>query len=118
MAELDLRYLWFAKRHYPFYRRNGLLIALYNPDGKRLLKGDFGVLEAYERIHASFGAERDREPSIILPGTLGHGISKFTASTEWKQQLKPRTQSRWQNEYNWLLCDGSGCLDSFGGGTS
>jgi integrase len=102
MTDQNLPYLWYAKRRYPFYRRNGL-IPVTTPDGRRLLKGDFGVLEAYERIHASFEAEKGREVQAILPGSIGHGISRFTASTEWKQQLKPSTQKRWRNEYNWLL---------------
>jgi integrase len=103
MAELDLQYLWYAKKIYGFYRREGTLTALKDPDCKRLLKGDFGELEAYERIHISFVSEKNAPPrDLVIPGSLRHGIVVFRKSTEWGQ-LAPSSRIKYNYTYDWLL---------------
>jgi integrase len=102
MAQVDLRYLWFATgrhgRRYPFYRREGLLIPLTSLDGRRLKEGDIGIAEAYERIHASFGIERRPMPFI---GTLADVIGKYRADVEY-QKLKPKSKKEYDRWLNWL----------------
>ncbi len=106
MAEVDLPYLWFATgrkgRRYPFYRRAGRLTPITDLDGKRLLGGDFGLFEAYERIHASFVDDTPESDSEIIPGSLRHGIVEFSMSPEF-QQLKPNTKKSYNQAFEWLL---------------
>src|SRR5215475_11219753 len=83
LVKIDVPYLWAATgRHgrlYWFYRRNGQRIPITAPEGRRLGQGDAGFLEAYERIHASFGFKPSDQPS---PGTLAHLISVYRTSPE------------------------------------
>src|SRR5262244_587695 len=69
------------KRPYRYYRRNGKYIPITSPDGRRLQPGDAGFLEAYERIHASFGVELGPPKPII--GTLAHLIDTYRAAPEF-----------------------------------
>jgi integrase len=86
LVKLDLPYLWAATgrrgRQYWFYRRNGRRIPIVSTEGRRLGQGDAGFFEAYERIHASFGAEcREDAPTI---GTLAHLIDVYRDSPEFR----------------------------------
>ena len=101
MAQVDLPYLWAAigrNGTYWYYRRGGQLIPIASPEGQRLKCGDVGFMEAYERIHASFGVERRPAPHI---GTIAHGIDEYRADAEF-QQLKPRTKRRYNQDLGWL----------------
>src|ERR1700758_19535 len=78
LAKLDMPYLYGPKkRRYWYYRRNGRFIPITSPDGRRLQQGEPGFLEAYARIHASFGAESVEDTAI---GTLAHLIDVYRAS--------------------------------------
>jgi integrase len=83
MTRLELPYLWSAqgrRKLYWFYRRNDLRIAIKSPDGRRLAYGDEGFLDAYERIHATFGRAPSEQPT---QGTLSHLIGEYKASPEF-----------------------------------
>jgi hypothetical protein len=58
MTDLEHPFLWLVQsrngRRYPFYRRNGQLIALKVPITNPRLKGELG---ANQRLHASFEAD-------------------------------------------------------------
>jgi integrase len=91
MVKLDPPYLWVATgRHgrYWFYRRNGRLIPLRSPDGRRLQQGELGFFEAYERIHKSFGVAASAGPAI---GSLTQLIDAYRAAPEFTT-LKPKTR--------------------------
>jgi hypothetical protein len=79
-----LPYLWRATgrhdRQYWFYRRSGQRIPITSPEGRRLQQGDVGFLDAYERIHATFGVERAILPAM---GTLAHLINVYRAAPEF-----------------------------------
>ena len=93
MVKLDLKYLLTTKgRHggrYWFYRRGGKLIPINSPEGQRLSPGDEGFLEAYERIHYSFGTQPGAKRAAI--GTLAHLIDDYRAAPEF---LTLSTRSR------------------------
>ena len=89
LVKLDIRYLYGPKkRRYWYYRRYGRFIPITSPEGRRLQQDDPGFLEAYARIHTSFGAERIGDTAI---GTLAHLIDVYRASPEFKRR-KPKTQ--------------------------
>jgi integrase len=89
LGKIDVHYLYGPKkRRYWYYRRNGRLIPITSPEGRRLQQDEPGFLEAYARIHASFGAERVKDTAI---GTLAHLIDVYRASPEFKRR-KPKTQ--------------------------
>jgi integrase len=86
LVKLDLKYLWApegrrGRRRYWFYRRGGKWIPISSPGGQRLSPGDGGFLEAYERIHGSFGAEPDARRAAI--GTVAHLIDGYRAAPEF-----------------------------------
>jgi integrase len=92
VVQLELDYLWAArgrKKLYWFYRRNGRRIPIKSPEGKRLAHGDDGFLEAYERIHATFGRTPSEDPTV---GTLAHLIVEYKASPEYTQNIAKKTQ--------------------------
>ena len=66
------------------------------------MAGDFGLLEAYERIHASFVDDLPESDGEIIPGSLRHGIVEFSISPDF-HGLKPNTKKSYNNEYNRLL---------------
>jgi integrase len=83
LVKLDLKYLWVAAgRHgrYWFYRRGAKLIPIAT-DGRRLKPGDDGFLQAYERIHSSFGVQLSSKRAAI--GTLAHLIDTYRAAPEF-----------------------------------
>jgi hypothetical protein len=83
-----MRYLYGPKkRRYWYYRRNGRFIPITSREGRRLQHGEPGVLEAYERIDASFTAE-NVDTAI---GTLGHLIDIYRVSPEFTQR-SPKTR--------------------------
>jgi integrase len=85
LVKLNLPYLWAAtgrrNRQYWFYRRNGQLIPITSPEGRRLRQGEAGFFDAYERIHATFAAEPTGEPAT---GTLAHVINVYRAAPEFR----------------------------------
>ena len=110
MAAVELPYLWFAQGRnakYAFYRRDGLLIALNSPEGKRLREGDFGIEQAHAAVHARFeydsrGNEEDLDEKII-EGSLRHGIVEFRKSPVFQENLKPHSRQAYNTAYDWLL---------------
>lgn len=103
MAGNEPPYLWYAKDIYPNYRREGQLIALHDPDGRRLRRGDFGVMTAWEIAHANFISDKNAPPrDFIIPGSLRHGIVEFRKSMEWAQ-LAPNSRLSYNTTFNWLL---------------
>lgn len=92
MGRLDLPYLWAAKGRggalYWFYRRGGQRIPIAGPDGQRLQQGAPGFLEAYERVHRTFG--QDAEPAAGEPatGTLAHLIAVYKKAPEFTKKAK------------------------------
>lgn len=110
MADIELRYLWFAKgrsAEYPFYRRDNLRIALYSPEGQRLRKGDLGIAQAHDQVHARFEqgsrGKDEGEDDKIIAGSLRHGIVEFRKSPEFQTNLKPATKRNYNKAYDWLL---------------
>lgn len=96
MGRLDLPYLWAAKgrggRLYWFYRRGGQRIPITGPDGARLAEGAPGFLEAYERIHRTFGGEAAAQPDgEPVKGTIAHLIEAYRKAPEFTKK-KPRTR--------------------------
>jgi integrase len=83
LARVDLLYIWAPQgRHkvYWFYRRARQRIPITSSEGKRLAYGEPGFLEAYERIHKSFGVVARDEPVV---GTLTHLIESYRAAPEF-----------------------------------
>jgi integrase len=88
MVEFPLPYLWAAKgrnRDYWFYRRNDQRIPITDPQGNRLFPGDVGFLEAYERIHTTFGTADGDKPKV---GSLGHLIDTYKAAPEFLKRAE------------------------------
>ena len=91
LARVDLLYLWAPQgRHkvYWFYRRAGQRIPITSSEGKRLAYGEAGFLDAYERIHESFGLPARDGPVV---GTLTHVIESYRAAPEFRA-LAPKTR--------------------------
>jgi integrase len=92
MVKLDLPYLWAPmgrhSRRYWFYRRAGKRIPITSPDGRRLQEGEPGFLEAYARIHESFGVAPSAASAI---GSLAHLIDTFREAPEFTT-LKEKTR--------------------------
>jgi len=91
LARVDLLYLWAPQgRHkvYWFYRRAGQRIPITSSEGKRLAYGEAGFLDAYERIHESFGVPARDGPVV---GTLTHLIESYRAAPEFRA-LAPKTR--------------------------
>src|SRR5215813_6104195 len=85
VVRVNLPYLWAAKgRHsrlYWFYRRGKQRVPIVGEDGERLAQGDNSFLEAYERIHSTFGTtKRTDDPAI---GSLAHLIRTYRAAPEF-----------------------------------
>ena len=83
LTKIELPYLWAPNgrnKRYWFYRRAGQRIPITSPQGRRLEPGDPGFLEAYERIHESFGLEPSSEPKT---GTLAHLIDSYRNAPEF-----------------------------------
>jgi hypothetical protein len=85
LVKVDLPYLWAATgrrgRQYWFYRRDRKLTPITSPEGRRLRPGDAGFLEAYERIHDTFGVDTSAEVAI---GTVAHLIEVYRAAPEFR----------------------------------
>lgn len=81
MVKLDLPYLWAAKQgRYWFYRRDGRFIPIgFGP-------GDDGFLEAYDRIHKSFGAPQ--KPDGHARGTIAHLVDEYRTSPDFRDLAK------------------------------
>jgi integrase len=93
LVNLNLPYLCRVtgryKRPYWYYRRDGRYIQITSAEGRRLQPGDAGFLDAYERIHASFGVQKGVEHATI--GTLKHLIEVYRAAPEFRQR-SPKTR--------------------------
>jgi len=92
LAKVELPYLWAPQgrsKVYWFYRRAGQRIPITSSDGKRLAQGDQGFLQAYERIHQTFGVATP--PAATAVGTLSHLIDSYRASPDFLD-LSPATR--------------------------
>lgn len=92
MTRVDLPYVWLSHRRgkpTAYYRRGGLARRIRGPDGRPLLPGDAGFLDAYEAMHraAAVTAERDAP----APQSLAALILAYRASDEWRD-LAPATR--------------------------
>jgi integrase len=93
VAKLDHEYLWAARgrsKLYWYYRRNGRLIPIAAPNGRRLSAADAEFLEAYVRIHKAFDAPEPAEEATA-PGSIARLIIEYRASPEFLS-LAPGTR--------------------------
>jgi integrase len=101
LVKLDLRYLFWAfgrhkRRPYWYYRRDGRVIAIRSPDGRRLQPSDAGFFKAYQMIHERFEQEHaEQQPANTTDGartgTFAHLIEAYRASSDFTQ-CAPKTQ--------------------------
>jgi enterobacteria phage integrase len=94
---INLPYLWAAKgrggKLYYFYRRDGLLIPIKSPEGRRLKPGDVEFYEAYAAIHARFGTQKAEGPKI---GTIAHLVQEYRQSGDFQINIGRTTRSYYE----------------------
>ena len=88
MTAIDLPYLWIRParngKRIVYYRRGGLVRRIAAPDGRTLLPGDAGFLDAYEAIHRTASPASSDGRTAPAPGTLAALIAKYPASEDWR----------------------------------
>jgi integrase len=86
VTRVDLPYLWLPLKRgklAAYYRRGGLARRICGPDGKPLVPGDAGFLDAYQAMHRE--ASRSVELATPAPRSLSALIIAYRASEEWQE---------------------------------
>ena len=97
MTKIELPYLWLPLmrgKQKAFYRRAGRTFRIRRLDGKPLLPGDAGFVDAYNAIHRDFEAA-PAPRDTPAPGSLAALIAAYRASPEWRD-LKPGTRETYE----------------------
>ena len=84
MTRLDLPYLWLPLKRgkrAAYYRRGRIARRICGPDGKPLVPGDAGFLDAYQTMHRA--AEPVSGRKVPMPRSLAALIAEYRASDEW-----------------------------------
>jgi len=89
VPRIDLPYLWLPLKRgkrAAYYRRGGVARRICGPDGKPLVPGDAGFLDAYQAMHRA--AEPVSGRKAPAPRSLAALIAEYRASDEWSDQAE------------------------------